>query len=65
MLFVIDPKIHIFLRFVAAFIVAPILIWKGYTYKDNLILLNGIWTFIVDSFTFYKSYENKNKYNLS
>ena len=56
-LFVIHPLIHVFLRFVAAFIIAPILIYKGLLiYQDNLLLLIGILTLMVDSFTFYKSF---------
>lgn len=59
-LFVIEPRIHTFFRFTAAFIIAPILIWKGYTLKDNIILLIGVITLLVDAYTFYMSINSQN-----
>jgi len=51
-LFVGNPYMHTFFRFVAAFIIAPILIIKGIEYRDLFILLIGIITLIVDTYTF-------------
>ena len=51
-LFVGNKYMHIFFRFVAAFIIAPILLYKGWRYKDLVIFGIGMITFIVDSYTF-------------
>lgn len=54
-LFVVSPGMHTFFRFVAAFVIAPLLIWKGIQLNDIIILIIGIITLVVDSFTFLKS----------
>ena len=54
-LFVVQPKVHTFFRFVAAFIIAPLLIWKGIQYQDWLLLVIGIITLLVDLVTFSMS----------
>lgn len=51
-IFVIKPFIHTIFRALAAFIVAPILIYKGYVSHDFLILFIGIMTLIIDTSTF-------------
>ena len=57
-LFVGNVGMHTFFRFVAAFIIAPILIWKGVKYNDKLILAIGIITLLVDAYTFCLSIYN-------
>ena len=54
-LFVVKPGIHTFFRFVAAFIIAPLLILKGWQYQDWILLIIGIVTLLVDLFTFCMS----------
>lgn len=55
-LFVIDPRIHVLLRFIAVFFIGPILLYKGYrVYNDRLLMLLGLGTILVDSYTLYKS----------
>jgi hypothetical protein len=54
-LFVVDPKIHILFRAVAAFIIAPLLLWRGTVHGDVIVFAIGLITLIVDTFTFYKS----------
>ncbi|OQX20509.1 MAG: hypothetical protein BWK76_01055 [Desulfobulbaceae bacterium A2] len=54
-LFVVSPGMHTFFRGVAAFIIAPLLLWKGLQYQDFIVFGIGAITLIVDSFTFFKS----------
>lgn len=55
MIFVFDnPNLHLYTRGLAI-IAAIILIYYGIVYKNFLILLIGLATLIVDSYTFYKS----------
>ena len=54
-LFVTAPRIHTILRGIAVFIVAPLLIYKGYIYNDLILLLLGIGTLLVDGWTLYLS----------
>ena len=54
-IFVVNKYLHTILRFIAAFIIAPILMYKGYIYQDLIIFSIGFLTLIVDSWTFYKS----------
>jgi len=54
-LFVGNKYMHTFFRFVAAFIIAPILIYYGYTLNNIIILGIGIMTLIIDTYTFILS----------
>lgn len=54
-LFVVKPGVHVLLRMIAVFVVAPILIIKGLRYEDHVLLLLGLGTLIIDSWTLAKS----------
>lgn len=65
-LFVTSPGLHTLFRFVAAFLVAPYLLYVGWTGKDivdskgkspvlPLVFLIGLGTLLIDSWTFWMS----------
>ena len=54
-LFVLNSRIHTLLRFIAAFIIGPLLVYKGSVYGDMLLTIVGGVTILVDSYTLYKS----------
>lgn len=56
-LMVVHPCQHTILRALAAFVVAPFLIYAGIKYDDKILLIIGILTFIIDSYTYSKSSE--------
>lgn len=53
--FVISKNIHLILRAAAVFILAPILIWKGYYNKDNVLLILGLLVLLIDGYTLWKN----------
>jgi hypothetical protein len=54
-LFVGNPYMHTFFRFVAAFLIAPVLILKGIQLNDKIIWAIGLITLCTDAFTFFLS----------
>lgn len=54
-LFVASPRLHTLFRFVAAFLVAPYLLYVGYTRKLPVVFLIGLGTLLIDSWTFFLS----------
>lgn len=54
-LFVIHPRLHTLLRFIAVFVIGPLMWHKGRQYKDNLLMLLGLATILVDGYTLFQS----------
>ena len=54
-MFLVDPRLHTFLRALAAFVVAPYLMLIGHQHNLPGVLWIGIITFLVDAALFFKS----------
>jgi len=54
-------NLHRWTRFLAAFLVAPYLIYKGTKYNDILLIIFGAITFIFDTITLYYTYVTATK----
>ena len=58
-LLVVSPYQHLVFRGVAAFIIAPYLVYIGYSIKNNILIIIILLTFIIDTYTFIKTFEKK------
>jgi len=56
-LFVISPSQHTVLRGAAAFVAGPYCAYRGYQNNDKFLLTIGLLTMLIDSYTFYKSFQ--------
>ena len=54
-LMVVSKNQHLVFRGVAAFLIAPYLVYTGRKYNNNILILIGIGTFIIDLYTFIKT----------